>query len=157
MPARRRRLSPSVVVVAQCRRPTLSDVVAAQQRPGPAQSPVVSARARRRRHPPLMDPAEVASPALRCLWIGFRSPLHRLQLGGMRSAVIPLPLDLILTTCKALNSLETDPLSVGCMTCLYTCLYDRFESLRDEHLSVGCTCPYTLRFALEESMAIQGS
>ena len=27
------------------------------------------------------------------------------------------------------------------MTYLYTCLYDRFEALRDEHLSVGCTCP----------------
>jgi len=35
-------------------------------------------------------------------------------------------------------------LSMGCMTCLYTCLYNKFETLRDEHLSVGCTCPYVL-------------
>jgi hypothetical protein len=30
---------------------------------------------------------------------------------------------------------------MDCMTCLYTCLYDRFEALRDEPPSVGCTCP----------------
>jgi len=33
------------------------------------------------------------------------------------------------------------PLFVGCMICLYTCLYDIFEALRDEPSSVGCTCP----------------
>lgn len=27
------------------------------------------------------------------------------------------------------------------MTYLYTCLYDKFEALRDEHLTEGCTCP----------------
>jgi hypothetical protein len=48
--------------------------------------------------------------------------------------------DHIYMQCKALNSLKTEPV-VGCMTCLYTCLYDRFEMLRDGTSSVGCTCP----------------
>jgi len=39
-----------------------------------------------------------------------------------------------------------DPLSVGCMTCLYTRLYDRFDVLRDGPLSVVCTCPEGSRY-----------
>ena len=30
---------------------------------------------------------------------------------------------------------------VGCMICLYTCLYGRFEALKDRTPSVGCACP----------------
>ena len=43
---------------------------------------------------------------------------------------------------QSIKQFRDGPLSVGCMTCRYTCLYDKFEALRDEHLSVGCTCPY---------------
>ena len=30
---------------------------------------------------------------------------------------------------------------VGCMICLYTCLYGRFEALKDRTPSVGYACP----------------
>jgi hypothetical protein len=33
-------------------------------------------------------------------------------------------------------------LSMGCMTRLYTCLYDIFEVLIEEGSSMGCTCPF---------------
>ena len=49
---------------------------------------------------------------------------------------------MILSTYKALNSLEMNLLSMDCMTCFYIRLYDIFEVLKDEPLSVGCTCPY---------------
>jgi hypothetical protein len=30
---------------------------------------------------------------------------------------------------------------VSCIICHYSCLYDRFEMLRDGLSSLGCTCP----------------
>ena len=75
----------AVLAAARHRRPALSDLAAAQQRQRLAQPQVVSAWARRRHHPPLMDLAEVASPAL-----PQRRWLHLLQLGLMWPPVIPL-------------------------------------------------------------------
>jgi hypothetical protein len=40
-----------------------------------------------------------------------------------------------------IKQLRDEFLSVGCMTCLYFYLYNRFEMLRDGLPSVGCTCP----------------
>ena len=37
------------------------------------------------------------------------------------------------------EAFEDRPLYDDCMTCLYTSLYDRFETLRDRQLCVGCT------------------
>jgi len=55
----------------------------------------VSSRARQQHHPPSIDPAEVAFPALCRPWMGFHSSLlHHLQLCGMRPAVISLLMDL---------------------------------------------------------------
>ena len=54
---------------------------------------------------------------------------------------------------KCIKQLRDGSSSMGCMTCLYTCLYDRFEALRDEHLSVGCTCPYKSRIAEKNGCA----
>ena len=42
---------------------------------------------------------------------------------------------------QKLKLLADNSQSVGCMICLYTCLYGRFEALRDGTPSMGCTCP----------------
>jgi hypothetical protein len=44
-----------------------------------------------------------------------------------------------------IKQLRDEHLYMGCMTHLYTCLYDIFEMLRDIPQSVGCTCPKELR------------
>jgi hypothetical protein len=36
---------------------------------------------------------------------------------------------------QSIKLLVDDPLSLGCMTCLFNCLYVRFYSLRDEPVS----------------------
>ena len=41
-----------------------------------------------------------------------------------------------------IKMLADDPSSLSCMMCLFTYLYVRYQSLRDDHPSVGCTCPY---------------
>ena len=46
-----------------------------------------------------------------------------------------------LATCKALNSLQTVQQTLHCTTCLFSCLFARFEGVADDPLSVGCTCP----------------
>ena len=47
---------------------------------------------------------------------------------------------------QSIKQLRDGTPSVGCMTYLYTSLYDRFEALRDRPLSVGCTCSYLVQF-----------
>jgi len=42
---------------------------------------------------------------------------------------------------QKLKLLADNSQSVGCMICLYTCLYGRFEALKDRTPSVGCACP----------------
>ena len=46
---------------------------------------------------------------------------------------------------QKLKLLADNSQSVGCMICLYTCLYGRFEALKDRTPSVGCACPKHLR------------
>ena len=42
---------------------------------------------------------------------------------------------------QSIKQLRDGPLSVGCMSCLYICLDDKFEILEMTGPSVGCTCP----------------
>jgi hypothetical protein len=42
---------------------------------------------------------------------------------------------------QSIKQFRDGSLSVSCMTCLYICVYDRFEALKDGSPSVGCTCP----------------
>jgi hypothetical protein len=52
---------------------------------------------------------------------------------------------------QSIEQLRDGPLSVCCMTCLYTCLYDRLEALRDGPLSLACTCPKSEPFMAKDA------
>ena len=47
---------------------------------------------------------------------------------------------------QCIKQFRDGSLSMDYMICLYTCLYDRLEALRDKLSSVSCTCPKELEF-----------
>jgi len=51
---------------------------------------------------------------------------------------------MILGYMQSIKQFGDNPMSMGCMICLYTCLYIRFEALTDGRPSMGCTCPKAL-------------
>jgi len=75
-------------------------------------------------------------------------PVARGWVAGSNSAVPRIDgIKLIFTSCKALNwswlikLIRDGLLSLCCTTGLFNYLYLKFQSLRDDHLSLGCTCP----------------